>query len=593
MKEIPLNKLFHSAHNVRKTVNETKKVDEDLVSSIKRYGLIQNLTVIETGSDNYEVIAGGRRLSALNKLAEDNLIENTHLVPCNIVEKEDAVAISLSENVMREDMSPVDEFRAYKKMKDDGQTEESIALAFNVSKRKVKQRLALADVDEVVLQGFEEGYINLETLSCFCLTKDKNRQRQCYEAIKDMSYCNPHNLKKALTNESFEKDSPVVKFVGISNYKKAGGAIESDLFSAEQWYSGETIMSLANEKTHEIESKLSTLNYSWLELELNQSYSYLISIHNDEKKESVETQIIDRLEELSKIEKTEYEIDEYNQLMLESVLQEDVSDEIKKYSGIRVTLKQNGCLEIQTSLFKENDYKAYQKAIAEGDNGNGQPQENEGNSSLSMALKDELECHNQQLTQLTGLISGDDTIRLFHFECCYTFYRNMQFGYAHKDNEISISFTGMNDDIYTQTPAGIAIEDKKNELDLSWVVEDKELAYEAYCGLDNSIKRDLLIYCISMSYSRNANMINQVGNKVAACEYFRPTPENLWNRLKKEQLLAEATDIFGEEWAEQHNGLSKKELVNKINTLFKGSYDSLNEHQISNIINYEPPIIRK
>src|ERR1700726_3751445 len=66
---IPLNKLVASRLNVRKIGGQSI---EDLAASIKAHGLIHNLVVTKaTKGDKHEVVAGARRLAALNKLAKE------------------------------------------------------------------------------------------------------------------------------------------------------------------------------------------------------------------------------------------------------------------------------------------------------------------------------------------------------------------------------------------------------------------------------------------------------------------------------------------------------------------------------------------
>jgi ParB family chromosome partitioning protein len=83
---VPLNKLTRSAHNVRNSGGESI---DDLASSILVHGLIHNLTVVEQLADNgensgkYEVVAGGRRFAALQRLAKQKKVPKTFAVPCH------------------------------------------------------------------------------------------------------------------------------------------------------------------------------------------------------------------------------------------------------------------------------------------------------------------------------------------------------------------------------------------------------------------------------------------------------------------------------------------------------------------------------
>ena len=88
---VPLNKLTRSARNVRKSGSESI---DDLASSILVHGLIHNLTVVEQFADNgensgkYEVVAGGRRFAALQRLAKQKKVPKTFAVPCLVVDPE-------------------------------------------------------------------------------------------------------------------------------------------------------------------------------------------------------------------------------------------------------------------------------------------------------------------------------------------------------------------------------------------------------------------------------------------------------------------------------------------------------------------------
>src|SRR5579864_2513947 len=106
---IPLNKLLAWEGNVRKT-DPDKGVDE-LAASIAAHGLLQSLVVRKDRRGKYAVIAGRRRLFALQSLAEAGTVEADMAVPCHVIDDDaDATEISLVENVQREPMHPADQF---------------------------------------------------------------------------------------------------------------------------------------------------------------------------------------------------------------------------------------------------------------------------------------------------------------------------------------------------------------------------------------------------------------------------------------------------------------------------------------------------
>src|SRR6266853_3690907 len=138
---IPLNKLTAWEGNVRKTQNKAG-IDE-LAASIKAHGLQQNLVVKKDGK-KFSVVAGARRLKALQLLAKAGDIKDTYDVPCRITEADDATEISLAENVMREDMHPADQFEAFRELADNGEPAADIGARFGRSESHVMKLLKLA-----------------------------------------------------------------------------------------------------------------------------------------------------------------------------------------------------------------------------------------------------------------------------------------------------------------------------------------------------------------------------------------------------------------------------------------------------------------
>src|SRR5271169_1604635 len=94
---IPLNKLTAWDGNVRKTAGADTALAE-LAASITAHGLLQSLVVRKHKGGKFAVVAGGRRLAALELLAESGRIANDHEVSCNIVADDaNASEISLAE----------------------------------------------------------------------------------------------------------------------------------------------------------------------------------------------------------------------------------------------------------------------------------------------------------------------------------------------------------------------------------------------------------------------------------------------------------------------------------------------------------------
>jgi ParB family chromosome partitioning protein len=125
-----VNKRAKSNTNVRKTGENSIT---ELAASIQAHGLLHNLIVIKSKSDKDQVIAGSRRLAALNKLAKEKAIPKTFGVPCRVVDGEAGTETSLAENVVRNPMHPADQFDAFRTLVDEGMGVEEVAARFGVS----------------------------------------------------------------------------------------------------------------------------------------------------------------------------------------------------------------------------------------------------------------------------------------------------------------------------------------------------------------------------------------------------------------------------------------------------------------------------
>lgn len=183
-RDIPFNKLVLSQSNLRR-IKAGVSV-EDLAEDIARRTLLQSLNVRpvldadgqETGM--FEVPAGGRRYRALERLVKQKRLARTAPVPCVVREGDDISAEedSLAENSQREPLHPLDQFRAFQTLRDEGQGEEAIAARFFVTPALVRQRLKLASVSEKLLALYAEDELTLDQLMAFTVTNDHAHQEQ-------------------------------------------------------------------------------------------------------------------------------------------------------------------------------------------------------------------------------------------------------------------------------------------------------------------------------------------------------------------------------------------------------------------------------
>ena len=178
---VPLDSLIKSPLNVRTVPYSAESVSE-LADSIKGVGLLQNLVVHALPGDRYGVAAGGRRLAALNMLAERDIIPADWPVRVKIIPQELATAASMTENGHRRDMHPAEQIAGFRAMAQEGKTPAQIGDLLGYSPRHVQRMLKLADLAPVILDALAEDRITTEHCQALALENDTARQVQVFEA---------------------------------------------------------------------------------------------------------------------------------------------------------------------------------------------------------------------------------------------------------------------------------------------------------------------------------------------------------------------------------------------------------------------------
>ncbi|HEH7292181.1 TPA: ParB/RepB/Spo0J family partition protein [Escherichia coli] len=178
---VPLASLIKSPLNVRTVPYSAESVSE-LAESIKGVGLLQNLVVHTLPGDRYGVAAGGRRLAALNMLAERNILTADWPVRVKVIPQELATAASMTENGHRRDMHPAEQIAGFRAMAQEGKTPAQIGDLLGYSPRHVQRMLKLADLAPVILDALAEDRITTEHCQALALENDTTRQVQVFEA---------------------------------------------------------------------------------------------------------------------------------------------------------------------------------------------------------------------------------------------------------------------------------------------------------------------------------------------------------------------------------------------------------------------------
>lgn len=130
---------------------------EELAGSIAARGLIQPIIVREMGPGRYQLVAGERRWRAAQKA-------QVHEIPALIRDLTDreVMALALIENIQREDLTPVEEARAYQRLAQlEDMTQAEIARLVEKSRSHIANLLRLLTLPEPVLAHLEAGRLDM------------------------------------------------------------------------------------------------------------------------------------------------------------------------------------------------------------------------------------------------------------------------------------------------------------------------------------------------------------------------------------------------------------------------------------------------
>ncbi len=173
---LPLDGIIPKPNQPRKIFQE--EALDDLAQSIRENGIIQPIIVrkLEKG---HEIIAGERRWRAAKEAGLEE-------IPCIIREIDDVTAdrISLIENIQRENLNPIEEAQAYKRiMKEYSLKQDELAKAVGKSRSYISNNMRLLNLDDRVVQYIYEGKISGGHGKALLGIKNKEDQVKAAEKI--------------------------------------------------------------------------------------------------------------------------------------------------------------------------------------------------------------------------------------------------------------------------------------------------------------------------------------------------------------------------------------------------------------------------
>jgi ParB family chromosome partitioning protein len=632
---IAYDKLVLSQENVRRVKDGV--TIEQLAEDIGRRKLLQSLNVRpvldgggeETGA--FEVPAGGRRYLALGILVKQKRLAKNEPIPC-IVNRSGTTSAeedSLAENVHRENLHPLDQFRAFKALKEQGLDVEEIAARFFVSAATVKQRLRLASVSPKLLELYEKDEIRLEQIMAFSISDDHARQEQVWERISGNPHMHePYYIRRLLTETTVRADDRRAVYVGAEAYEAAGGIILRDLFEQDSggWFQDAALLEqLVFDKLKLDAETIRADGWKWVEAAISFPYGHTSGMRR----------VYAELAEMSAEEIARYDAvkAEYDALDAKYAEMEDADQEIedkldqlgaeldgfgdrpqvydpvqKAIAGVFITLGANGQLQVEAGFVRpgdepreevdddeeadagdrdasQSDEDGDDRVVVNGRSTNdgsdaAEEPEDEGIKPLPERLVFDLTA--QKTLALRNALASDVDIAfvtVLHVLVLQVFYR-----FA-KDSCLEISLTS-NSFGQVQGLAETAWAKEIAERHEAWDrdMPDSDRLWEFLLGLDEASRKALFAHCASLSlnavvepWNKRPGALAHADALAATLQFdmvevgWSPTVDNYLGRVTKARIVQAVREGRGEDSAQLIDHMKKDLMAREAARLLEGS----------------------
>lgn len=206
LKMLPLHRVEPNPEQPRQDFDEEELAA--LADSIRIHGVIQPLTVRETGEGYYQIIAGERRWRACRMAGLSE-------VPAVVMQADDRKAkeLALIENLQRQDLNSVEEALGYQSLMDEfGLTQEETAQRVGKSRSAVANSLRLLGLEEKVLEMLRTGAITAGHAKAILMLKSEKKQLEAAQKIANLglSVRQAELLCKNMAREQPSKKEPAV-----------------------------------------------------------------------------------------------------------------------------------------------------------------------------------------------------------------------------------------------------------------------------------------------------------------------------------------------------------------------------------------------
>jgi ParB family chromosome partitioning protein len=197
LRQVPIDLLHRGKYQPRTHMD--KAALDDLAASIKAQGVVQPIVVRNMPGGQFEIVAGERRWRAAQLAGLDVIPAVVRKIP-----DEAAIAISLIENIQREDLNPVEEANALQRLIDEfGMTHQKVAEAVGRSRTAVTNLLRLLTLNDEVRKMLEQGRMDMGHARALLALDGRAQSQAAHQVVqKQLSVRDTEQLTRRLVARS-------------------------------------------------------------------------------------------------------------------------------------------------------------------------------------------------------------------------------------------------------------------------------------------------------------------------------------------------------------------------------------------------------
>ncbi len=611
---VALSQLWLSEEgNVRDRNSVSKDGIKQMSAMLLSQGQINPLVVSKTEGGQYTVHAGGRRLRGFWMLREQGKITDEHEVQVREIDPSVAVDISLVENLSQEQMHPVDEFSAFQRMVENGQTPDQISKAFGCKVLHVKRRLKLASVAPELLEEFRKGEINLDQVMALSGCEDQERQVQIWKSLPSYQRSD-QCIRRKIAEDEVEPDDDRLKLVTVDEYIAAGGTVREDLFSEkgkDQFLTDPALLDLlVAEKMEAFAVGVRDAGWAWVDVlpvfdftvrRDYKEYPTVLLPENDDqriRREAIEAEIAKLGEQIEALENGDDD-DWWEKVQPLNEQVESLEDKVEAIKTERIDLNgvdmliagavvylDEGEIKCAKPLVRASDSAELKKVVAgkgseanDGDDESGDAQNNTPVEQVSERLMTNLSAQRTAALQIS--LAKNQKVSLASLAACMA-SKQFRFGYHDDPVKVSMSYQWHTLEQSSPTMVQSPAYEELNVIKATWgarLPAESTALFAWFLQEPVETSVEMIAFCsattVNALQGKNSNHVpaKELADAVSLdmAQWWEPTADNYLSLVPKSKMIEAVIDAKGEKAADGMVKMKKAEVIQHAEAALQGS----------------------